>query len=39
MEKKGYVKTKHFGVYYWIKTCIDENGERFVSMVRCKVQS
>lgn len=38
MIARGYSKTKHSGIFYWIKTCIDGNGEKFISMVQCKEQ-
>ena len=38
MDKAGWMKTKHAGVFYWIKTVSDDDGKNHVCMIRCKVQ-
>lgn len=39
MNKSEWMKTKHAGVFYWIKTVCDDDGKGHVFMIRCKIQA
>lgn len=36
MEKRGFTKINHAGIWYWTKLAFDDKGKPFPMLIKCK---